>query len=62
MKKCVKCDLSFDDDKKFCNICGSQLISNIDNKFESSKPGKNVLNATSLLTMMRNFVKIVALN
>lgn len=25
MKNCIKCDLTFEDDKKFCINCGSPL-------------------------------------
>jgi hypothetical protein len=29
MKKCVKCELTFPDESKFCKICGDPLISNV---------------------------------
>jgi tetratricopeptide (TPR) repeat protein len=42
MKNCNKCNLTFDDDKKFCNACGSQLtlITNIESRVEIGKTGK----------------------
>jgi len=45
MKNCLKCNLTFDDDKKFCNSCGSALtlITNSESLVELSKTGKRCL-------------------
>jgi len=42
MKTCTKCHLSYDDDKKFCKKCGSQLVS------ENSIDPKNLARKTVL--------------
>jgi len=45
MKNCSKCNLTFEDDKKFCNSCGSALtlITNSESNVELSKTGKRCL-------------------